>query len=62
MNWQPIETCPKNGRLFIAWDNRNHRLLFTAYWDGDHGLLTQNEQWSGSASHWMERPRSPESP
>lgn len=56
--WQPIETAPRDGRRFIAWDARNHYCLFTMHWDDDE-FLTDNERWSGRVTHWMPLPEPP---
>lgn len=56
--WQPIETAPKDGRRFIGWDSRNHKMLFTMHWDGGE-FLTDYESWSGHASLWMPLPEPP---
>lgn len=54
--WKTIETAPKNGTKFIAWDEAGF-LLFTMHWDD--GWMTEYEQWSGTFTHWQRRPKPP---
>jgi hypothetical protein len=55
--WRPIETAPKDGRRFIAYDP-HVGMLFTMHWD-DGEFLTDYERWSGRFTHWMPRPTPP---
>lgn len=55
--WMPIETAPKDGRHFIAYDPRCGN-LFTMHWDGDT-FLTEYETWSGNFTHWHPIPEAP---
>lgn len=58
--WQPIETAPKDGENFMAWDERAGCILFTMHWsDEDARWFTDYEQWSGAFTHWMPLPEPP---
>jgi hypothetical protein len=59
--WQKIETAPKDGERFIAWDNVHGMCVFTTHWDGEE-FLTDYESWSGCFSHWMTVPPPPDEP
>lgn len=58
-NWQPKETAPDDGTVFIAWDDRRGHCLFTMHHDGEN-WTTEYELWSGSFSHWQPLPEPPE--
>ena len=68
MNWQPIETAPKDGSEILAAvrcpiDNHYKSLLI--YWITDlkaypDGVWAADYQWpltSGKPTHWMEVPQ-----
>lgn len=59
--WGPIETAPRDGTRFMAWDDSLGVVLHTVHW-GAHGWLTDNERWSGIFSRWMPLPPAPEGP
>jgi hypothetical protein len=58
-DWQPIETAPKSGVRFIAYDPR-HGLLFSTHWvETEQKFLTDYELWSGIFTHWVPLPAPP---
>jgi len=58
--WQPIETAPKDGSKFIAWDRGQGCPLFTAHWNLEEAQwFTVHERWIGPMTHWMPLPEAP---
>ena len=63
MTWQPIETAPKDGTEFLAWDG----LMIETCWFKDGVLLASwdNQRFSCDtdvdcdATHWMPLPEPP---
>ncbi len=55
--WQPIETAPKDGGLFLVWDGQTYNIVwydFNGYFkDGDGCYDTE------FATHWMPLPAPP---
>ena len=61
MEWQPIETAPKDGVDILVYDKG---FIFTAYWDGEHMAFMSNNCVDGyngtdKATHWMPLPGPP---
>ena len=70
MTWQPIETAPKDGAEFLAYDPVSNRAdvcewneMLGCVWqsqaDGEFGP-DEGEFRGDSASHWMPLPQPPE--
>ena len=55
VGWMPIESAPKDGAWFTAWDDRHHCPVFRLRWIGK-GFISDYEAWSGSVSHWQPLP------
>jgi len=58
MNWQPIDTAPKEDSEILVWDNG---FVWMAYWepeDGTWNVLGYNMVID--PSHWMPVPEGPE--
>ncbi len=67
--WQPIETAPKEGTTFLAYEfvapfennNGGDYIHMCYWWDGDN---LNSSRWTGSfanpPSHWMPLPAAPE--
>jgi hypothetical protein len=56
MNWQPIETAPKDGKIFLAIDSSHH--YYFAFW------CTWMKAWKDAyqqvdAEYWMPLPEPP---
>lgn len=49
MNWQPIETAPKDGQAFVSWDGEQYDIVHfsgaTRGWVGCDG--------TAKPTHWM---------
>ena len=64
MEWQPIETAPKDGSRIILTDGG---FVDAAEWDGYEGWIVNVESSSGfnyynkfyDATHWMPLPQPP---
>lgn len=63
MEWQPIETAPKDGTRILAWDGRS---IHVAYWGWDNPA--NRLAWLGGhcridhidqPTHWMPLPEPP---
>lgn len=68
MEWQPIETAPKNERVIIAeyskpkWDEDGDHWSWTveaAEWSEHAKAWMSDEGWSKSPTHWMPLPKPP---
>lgn len=71
-NWQPIETAPKDGKPFLAWDgNRCHYPGVARYVEHGHSgryqstleeiaLLVRGCYYSMPLTHWMPLPEPPQ--
>ena len=58
MNWQPIETAPKDGTMFLVWPGDEEHA--TAYWeDGVWRLCCCCANTDAEATHWMPLPPAP---
>jgi hypothetical protein len=63
MNWQPIETAPKDGTIVLAWDGRavyvafygRYALWNEMSWIGGHCKVAHITQ----PTHWMPLPEPP---
>lgn len=60
MNWQPIETAPKDGEhIVIAADNGNFVICHSAYWErdtiegGGGWVELNNYDIILNATHWL---------
>jgi hypothetical protein len=73
MNWQPIETAPKDGRYVIVWPPTFTGVVSCARWDEDKYLKRPRPYWSRTddmgrstmsrekqPTHWMPLPPPPE--
>ena len=61
--WQPIETAPKDGTRFLAYEPRHEYRYYECWWEDDF------RDWSGwqddfdsepKPTHWMPLPEPPE--
>jgi hypothetical protein len=60
MNWQPIETAPKDGTDILLWDGED--VISCRWLDGawvDSWGLMKYETPSEPATHWMPWPEPP---
>jgi hypothetical protein len=67
MNWQPIETAPKDGRIILGWQGNKgrwqgrgiHEVRWSndGYIDGWFCIYDEDEQTN--PSHWMPLPEPP---
>ena len=57
MEWQPIETAPKDGRLILAWEEQDmtYRLIFWGSSEWRYGPFGVE----CSPTHWMPLPDPP---
>jgi hypothetical protein len=61
--WQPIETAPKNGTLFLVATIYDLSSVHEAYWDRDFGgLCFYDRVQCNNATHWMPLPAPPALP
>lgn len=57
--WQPIETAPKSGALFLAIDTRNNNGYALVHWNSfEQRWFTLNAR-SATATHWQPLPEPP---
>lgn len=64
MNWQPIETAPKNGNVMLwivglPWPGYRHK---GRTWSNAHGLCNEQDPTRRDivkATHWAKRPEPP---
>lgn len=74
MNWQPIETAPKDGSYVLlllggkfvsvgSWDLQKHHSKPNSFWASERGLLF-GKTWdrANQPTHWMPLPAPPLSP
>jgi hypothetical protein len=67
MEWQPIETAPKDGTVVLLFvpgdDDCREDCWITASWDGLMGGVwmdnARGEWWGFGPSHWMPLPPPP---
>lgn len=66
MNWEPIDTAPKDGTEILAWDRMVLRVAWQNPWDdGNEGwhlgqfLMFGNETTHCQPTHWMPLPKGP---
>jgi hypothetical protein len=55
MEWQPIETAPKDGTVIIVYAPD---FFQTAAWAGN-GWTNAANSWLGDVTHWMPLPEPP---
>ena len=72
MNWQPIETAPKDGSYLLLWEQYSDA-PFVGYWSGgswsvSHEHVDAEGGWDGAnvvdalsmpITHWMPLPAAP---
>lgn len=46
MNWQPIDTAPKDGAKFWAYEKREDFCFYECWWQED------SPHWEGWQCHW----------
>lgn len=59
MNWQPIETAPRDGRLVLVWLSDGERPDVMRADDLQHRC---KYSWMEGITHWMPLPNPPEAP
>lgn len=63
MNWEPIETAPKDGTIVIGYDPKAKKwnVKFMAYHKTKTGGFWRNEVVTGAfdPTHWMQIPKPP---
>ncbi|MFC4923037.1 DUF551 domain-containing protein [Delftia deserti] len=64
MNWQPIETAPKDGAEVWAFNGEQARMVwledeFCALWVWGDALLTEVDPSPDQPTHWMPLPAAP---
>jgi hypothetical protein len=62
MEWQPIETAPKDGRLSLVRKSGGDEWCgtFTAYWSAARGAWFYSQDRSvATPTHWMPLPNPP---
>lgn len=66
MNWQPIETAPKDGRQILAWDGNEAMCVEfttwvdgTCFWEFAHGKDGHVYGAGEILTHWMPLPPPP---
>lgn len=66
MNWQPIDTAPKDGTPFLAYDS-HRQAMFVAKWHHNYSDNPADGYWSNIVgdddtchpTHWMPLPKAP---
>lgn len=64
MEWQPIETAPKDkrGPVLLGWDPK-FRWMYQMHWGGSgRGWRNSERGWKVKPSHWMPFPPPPKEP
>jgi hypothetical protein len=68
MEWQPIETAPKNGTEILGWDEEQQEIVFVIWiciqqWDNPYDVFDWVEKgdWANpiKPTHWMPLPKPP---
>jgi hypothetical protein len=60
MEWQPIETAPRDGKRVLVW-HRHWYAPSTGQWYGDWwGLVYAVGPFASQPTHWMPLPSPPE--
>ena len=59
VQWQPIETCPKDGSSFLAWKAGRFNCVDHVVWYAGTVLQPSNEQ-RDAITHWMPLPTRPD--
>lgn len=65
MEWQPIETAPKDGTAILLWPCWSDEIVYAGKWyDGKvkNAWVTQwgNQALPGKITHWMPLPEPPQ--
>lgn len=64
--WQPIETAPKDGTAFLAYEGGKSHPHYECWWQ--HNDWTDEQYWQDEAdsepepTHWMSLPAPPATP
>ena len=58
MDWQPIETAPKDGYAILAWVS-GWRRAHIVYWDGEEWVGVTGLSKLKVPTHWMPLPEPP---
>lgn len=60
IEWQPIETAPKDGRVILAWWSEEY-METIRYHDGEWVWSHDYDSWNDNfkPTHWMPRPAPP---
>lgn len=58
--WKPIETAPKDGTFFLAYDGIDCNIPFVCYWALDNWRFHGKDQWKMYPNVWMPLPEPPE--
>lgn len=65
MNWQPIETAPKDGSRFLSYSSERCKRcppwasgVSVIHWDGEWWMLTDGSHLH-SPTHWIPLPEPP---
>ena len=71
MKWQPIETAPKDGRRFLAYEKSDENCVYECWWEPDYlhdewgcAVGGWDDDWDlqRDPSHWMPLPAPPVKP
>lgn len=60
MNWQPIETAPKDDTEFLGWNGASIEKTWRGWHDGEKPVYVYADYWSWLPTHWMPLPSPPE--
>jgi hypothetical protein len=63
--WKTIESAPKDGTWFLAWENDTIPKVITVYWrkhsrNKNGGWWTSFNMWKAQPTHWMPLPEPPQ--
>lgn len=64
-DWQPIETAPRDGSLFLAYEAKQENEIYECWWQDDLSNWSGWQDWWDSEpepTHWMVRPAPPATP